>query len=73
MIPSNINVIKFHPVENKQIQNLDENSTDDDLKSFISELRRNKVTVNLRPSNGLDINAACGQLAAENFGKINKK
>ncbi len=73
MIPSNINVIKFHPVKNKQIQNLDENSTDDDLKSFISELRRNKVTVNLRPSNGLDINAACGQLAAENFRKINKK
>jgi adenine C2-methylase RlmN of 23S rRNA A2503 and tRNA A37 len=33
------------------------------LNSFITKLKNKKVVVNLRSSSGVDINAACGQLA----------
>lgn len=73
MIPCNINVIPYHPVKNiKQTVNelgefpiVPNNSlSKNNINDFITELRNKKVTVNIRPSSGLDINAACGQLAA---------
>jgi 23S rRNA (adenine2503-C2)-methyltransferase len=79
MIPSNINIIPFHPISFKLNKPLDifnekkdaiSSSKDIDkflsknkLFDFIERLRKNKVVVNLRSSSGVDINAACGQLA----------
>lgn len=75
MLPCNINIIRYHPVEQKNFLQICNNYTDDDICSFIKRLREQKVTVNLRKSNGIDIKAACGQLAAENYSenKIFKK
>jgi 23S rRNA (adenine2503-C2)-methyltransferase len=73
MLPCNINVIPYHPIGNIKpgVNEIDEflivrnNSlSKNNLNDFINELRNKKVTVNIRPSSGLDINAACGQLAA---------
>lgn len=75
MVPSNLNVIPFHPIESelrkpldifnkrKDINNLLSNKR---LFDFIAELKNRKVIVNLRSSSGIDINAACGQLAVNN-------
>lgn len=74
MVPSNINVIPFHPVKHQlngllKIYNKRENGENFSLlikkiNNFIAELRNRKVVVHLRSSSGQDINAACGQLAA---------
>lgn len=82
MVPCNINIIPFHPVGfelNKPISELNDkihekindgkdNSLFNSIKiyNFADTLRKNKVPVNLRTSSGLDINAACGQLAVRN-------
>jgi 23S rRNA (adenine2503-C2)-methyltransferase len=73
MIPSNINIIPFHPIGFNLSKPLDElnNLTLDTnkllsnqkLNDLIASLREKKVVVNLRTSSGVDINAACGQLA----------
>ncbi|HRI86172.1 MAG TPA: 23S rRNA (adenine(2503)-C(2))-methyltransferase RlmN [Ignavibacteria bacterium] len=72
MVPSSINIIPFHPIDFKLNRPLDIFNKDKDLNKlllnknlfqFIEKLKRNKVTVNLRTSSGVDINAACGQLA----------
>ncbi|MDQ3193890.1 MAG: radical SAM protein, partial [Bacteroidota bacterium] len=72
MVPSNLNIIPFHPIEfelkkpldiyndKKDINNLLLNKK---LNDFIARLKNEKVVVNLRTSSGVDINAACGQLA----------
>ena len=72
MVPSNINIIPFHPIGfdlakplesfnlKKDINNLLSNKK---LFDFIARLKSRKVVVNLRNSSGVDINAACGQLA----------
>lgn len=65
MVPCNINIIRYHPIEQKNFLHICNNYTDDDIYSFIKKLKEQKVTVNLRKSNGIDIKAACGQLAAE--------
>ncbi len=76
MVPCNFNLIPFHPIhsilkppldiyrkeefyENGKYNSLLINS----LNSFITKLKNKKVVVNLRSSSGVDINAACGQLA----------
>jgi len=41
-------------------------SNSNNLYNFVENLRSEKVTVNIRTSSGLDINAACGQLAVKN-------
>lgn len=72
MIPSNINVIPFHPVRYQLkgiLKGYNKSETNfslltEKINDFITELRNRKVTVHLRGSNGKDINAACGQLAA---------
>lgn len=82
MIPSNINVIPFHPVDfelkppidilNKKIHEKiihgkeKSLSNSKNLLDFIARLKKERVTVNLRSSSGVDINAACGQLAVKN-------
>lgn len=75
MVPSNINIIPFHPIGfdlakplesfnvKKDINNLLSNNK---LFDFIARLKSRKVVVNLRNSSGVDINAACGQLAVSN-------
>lgn len=76
MVPSNINIIPFHPIDfklNKPLDVFNSSSKDiskflskDKLFDFIARLRNQKVVVNLRSSSGVDINAACGQLAVLN-------
>ncbi len=82
MVPCNINVIPFHYVDfelteplstlNLKIYdkiNLGKEkslSNSENLYNFVEVLRSEKVTVNIRTSSGLDINAACGQLAIKN-------
>jgi len=73
MLPSNINIIPFHPIENfrgsgneidKYIMVKNNSLFKEKLNYFIAELKKNGIAVSVRSSNGLDINAACGQLAA---------
>jgi adenine C2-methylase RlmN of 23S rRNA A2503 and tRNA A37 len=79
MIPCNINIIPFHkigfklnePLEKfnskESEKNIDGNKnslSNKKLFEFIEELKSQKVVVNLRASSGVDIFAACGQLAA---------
>lgn len=76
MIPSNINIIPFHPIDFElggPLQRYNNPAPASKVKSnsllidkinhFIAELRARDVVVNLRSSSGVDINAACGQLA----------
>lgn len=78
MFPCNINVIPFHPIDFKLNEPLEKfNGKDFSLSKnkifdFISKLKKNGVTVNLRNSSGVDIYAACGQLAGKNLSKQNK-
>lgn len=74
MLPSNINIIPYHPIKNiketgKEIDKylMAENNSllKNKLNYFIAELKNKKVVVHIRSSNGLDIDAACGQLAAD--------
>ena len=81
MVPCNINIIPFHPVDfeltepikelnekNQEKINLSkENSLSNSNKiyNFTEILRSKKVAVNIRASSGVDINAACGQLAVK--------
>lgn len=75
MVPSNINVIPFHPIDFKlneplnafnNKKDIDKLHSDKKLSEFIEKLKSRKVVVNLRKSSGVDINAACGQLAVLN-------
>lgn len=74
MVPSNINIIPFHPIsfELKTPLNIyygsdiDISLSNKKLFELIAKLRDAKVVVNLRSSAGVDINAACGQLSIAN-------
>ncbi|MFC2092451.1 23S rRNA (adenine(2503)-C(2))-methyltransferase RlmN [Bacteroidota bacterium] len=81
MIPCNFNIIPFHPITfhlNKPLDvfnKLDKGKIDErneislynlGLNDFIEKLKSKKITVNLRSSSGIDINAACGQLVVIN-------
>ncbi|MCB0722549.1 MAG: 23S rRNA (adenine(2503)-C(2))-methyltransferase RlmN [Ignavibacteriae bacterium] len=76
MIPCNINIIPFHPIDFELGGPLSRYNAPNDgskvktnslliekINDFIAELRARDVVVNLRSSSGVDINAACGQLA----------
>jgi 23S rRNA (adenine2503-C2)-methyltransferase len=74
MLPSNINIIPFHPIKNiketgkeidKYLKAENNSLLKNNINDFITELRNHKVPVHVRSSNGIDIEAACGQLAAE--------
>lgn len=71
MVPSNVNIIPFHPIDfelNKPLdifnkkKDINKLLSNKNLFHFIAELKKQKVVVNLRSSSGVDINAACGQL-----------
>lgn len=82
MIPSNINVIPFHPVKHQlkgilKIYNQGESGIkfsllNKKINSFITKLKNRKIVVHIRSSSGKDINAACGQLSADrsNYVKV---
>ena len=59
--PSKVNLIMYNPVEGLGF----ERSAEDQLDRFIQVLVQEGVTVTVRRSRGQDIDAACGQLAAE--------
>lgn len=73
MVPSNINIIPFHPIDfklrkpldifNRREKDINKLLSNKKLFDFIARLKKEKVVVNLRSSSGVDINAACGQLA----------
>jgi len=74
MLPCNINIIPFHPIGFNMKPPLDmlkypegkHNSLlINKLNYFINRLKSKKVVINLRTSSGVDINAACGQLATK--------
>ncbi len=78
MIPCNINIVPFHPIDginkadtkiNGKINYTLKNSlySKSEIMHFAERLRENGVVVNIRSSNGVDIDAACGQLAAKNI------
>jgi 23S rRNA (adenine2503-C2)-methyltransferase len=77
MVPCNINIIPFHPIDFKLKKPFDvytqmidgkESCCKDisllnvGLIDFIGKLKSRKITTNLRSSSGVDIKAACGQL-----------
>ncbi len=81
MVPCNFNIIPFHQIDfhlNKPLDvfnNLDKGKISErndisllnfGLNDFIVKLKSKKIPVNLRSSSGVDINAACGQLAVLN-------
>ncbi|MBK8550746.1 MAG: 23S rRNA (adenine(2503)-C(2))-methyltransferase RlmN [Ignavibacteria bacterium] len=75
MVPSNLNIIPFHPIDFELRKPLDVFNVKKDINKllsnkklfdFIARLKNEKVIVNLRSSSGVDINAACGQLAVKN-------
>ncbi|MBI5404336.1 MAG: 23S rRNA (adenine(2503)-C(2))-methyltransferase RlmN [Ignavibacteriae bacterium] len=72
MFPSNINLIPFHPIDFPMGAPLERYSgkefslSKDKIFDFIEKLKKNGVIVNLRNSAGVDIYAACGQLAGRN-------
>jgi 23S rRNA (adenine2503-C2)-methyltransferase len=59
--PSKVNLIMYNPVEGVRFERSDENR----VNRFVGRLVRRGVTVTVRRSRGQDIQAACGQLAAE--------
>lgn len=73
MFPCNINIIPFHPIDfqlNKPLEKFngkDFSLSKNKIFDFIERLKKNGVTVNLRNSSGVDIYAACGQLAGKNL------
>jgi 23S rRNA (adenine2503-C2)-methyltransferase len=77
MFPCNINVIPFHPIDFQLNESLTKfNGKEFSLSKikifdFINGLKKNGVTVNLRNSSGVDIYAACGQLAGKNLSITN--
>ena len=79
MFPCNINVIPFHPIDFpmeeplKKFSGKEFSLSKDKIFRFISRLKKEKVIVNLRNSAGVDIYAACGQLAGKNLQSNNTK
>lgn len=60
--PVKINLINFNPIEGLDFKR----SNDDDSKRFKDFLESKNMIVNIRRSRGIDIAAACGQLATKN-------
>ena len=58
-VPSKVNLIMYNPVDGV----LFERSDDATVNEFVRELLKRRVRVTVRKSRGIDIDAACGQLA----------
>jgi 23S rRNA (adenine2503-C2)-methyltransferase len=73
MFPCNLNVIPFHPIDFQLNEPLEKfNGKEFSLSKiklidFIERLKKNGVIANLRNSSGVDIYAACGQLAGKSL------
>jgi len=63
-----INVMAYNPVPGLDFKR----PSDERVNWFGKELNARVKTVTVRKSRGRDIDAACGQLAARSFGKINE-
>ena len=61
-----INIIEYNPIDAARFEKPDEEKVDE----FMKHLTANRVNVRLRRSRGKDIDAACGQLANVDHGKI---
>ena len=64
-IPSKVNIIQYNPIDNASFKEAPQSVID----SYIEALSRSKIKVTYRRSRGVDIDAACGQLA----NKLDKK
>ncbi len=65
-IPGKVNIIPFHKIDHTSNKTRTMNlapSTPERFEAFIARLRSDNVTVMVRNSSGVDIDAACGQLA----------
>ncbi len=65
-VPSKVNLIPFHPIGFTNPGGLSAQlrpTPPDRIRTFAETLRQGGVTVMVRSSSGVDINAACGQLA----------
>ena len=68
-IPSKVNVIPFHKIDFTAPQGISASlkpAPESTFYAFIKALKEQDVTVMIRSSSGLDIDAACGQLAFSN-------
>ena len=65
-VPSKVNVIPFHSIDFTNPSGVSADlraPSREDLQTFVSALRNEGVHVMIRSSSGVDIDAACGQLA----------
>ena len=58
-VPSKVNIIEYNPIAEAKYRNADPEAID----KFAKFLEQRGVTVNVRRSRGIDIDAGCGQLA----------
>lgn len=58
-IPSKVNIIQYNPIDGTQMKQADQSV----LEDYINTLESQKIKVTYRRSRGVDIDAACGQLA----------
>lgn len=61
-VKSKVNLIEYNPVENSPFQR----TTRERLNNFAEYLKKQHLLVTVRKSRGIDIDAACGQLANKN-------
>jgi 23S rRNA (adenine2503-C2)-methyltransferase len=61
-VKSKVNLIEYNPVENSPFKR----TTKERLENFFKYLEKKKIIVTVRRSRGIDIDAACGQLANKN-------
>ena len=62
-----VNLIPYNPVDENSYQRSD----DESVHKFFSYLKRKHINVTVRKEFGNDIDAACGQLRAKEYGKRN--
>lgn len=62
-----VNLIPYNPVDENSYQRSD----DETVHKFFSYLKRKHINVTIRKEFGNDIDAACGQLRAKEYGKRN--
>lgn len=62
-VKSKVNLIEYNPVANAPFQR----TTPERLSNFVNYLKKRHILVTVRKSRGIDIDAACGQLANKNI------
>jgi adenine C2-methylase RlmN of 23S rRNA A2503 and tRNA A37 len=72
-MPTKVNVIPFHDIDFTQPKGFAQTlrpTSKEKFDWFLKQLRDEGVTVFIRSSSGLDIDAACGQLAFSHEGGV---